>query len=348
METIWIYDVASKEWYEQPTSGTIPPGRRATCSVMVPAADLSSYQIYVFSGTLANEIHLLDLYVLSVPSFIWTKIDVSAAGYPDTLTMSAHECALHAGGRQMLIVPGTRNASLTADDYPMQWACNLGTAIRVFDTEDWVFRDTFDPTLKEAKVPQPIIKLIGGNGDGGATVKSPKGGWASGKQLETIFAKLNQPIMYDNGNITSNSTSTSRIPSPTDTNTPSGETLPADTIAGIAVGCVAGIVLVALLIYCVVRRRKDKKGGGQVAELQGPKEFYDPRVELGGGIRDTPQHELDGGYEPEVLMEQHMEYSSSPPGEVKKDSQEILPTGTIDTVTAGPLHLQEGYYEAKP
>ena len=345
METIWIYDIASQEWYEQQTSGTIPPGRRATCSVMVPAADLSSYQIYVFSGTLANEIHLLDLYVLSVPSFIWTKIDVSAAGYPDTLTMSGHECALHAGGRQMLIVPGIRNASLTAGDSPMQWACNSGTAIRVFDTEDWVFRGTFDPTLKEAKVPQPVIKLIGGNGDGGATVKSPKGGWASGTQLETIFAKLNQPIIYNNGNTTSKPTSTSRLPSPTDTNAPSGKSKPAGAIAGIAVGCVAGVGLVALIIFCVVRRRKIKKAGGQAAELQGS---YGPRVELGGGVRNTSQHELDGGYEPEVLMDQHMEYYSSQPGGVKNDSQEILPAGAIDTVSVNPLQPQEGYYGAKP
>ena len=62
--------------------------------------------------------------------------------------------------------------------------------------------------------------------------------------------------------------------------------------------------------------------------------------------------ELDEGYEPEVLMEQHSEYylSRHELEGAKKDSHEILrmPIGIIDSITVSPLYPRKGYYGARP
>ena len=58
---------------------------------MVPAPDFSSYQIYVFAGVVGTpEVRQLDMYVLSVPAFIWTKVPVE--GYPEKFGLGDHSC----------------------------------------------------------------------------------------------------------------------------------------------------------------------------------------------------------------------------------------------------------------
>jgi len=160
MGAIWIYDIKTSTWHAQIATGEIPVGRRQSCFFMVPAPDLSSYQIYTFSGTLQHEVvTLLDLYALTVPGFIWKKISLTDAGYPDTYPMNAHQCSLHQHGRRILIVPGNMNASTTTTAFT--FLCNNGTGIKVFDTHEWKFKSDFDPTITVLGVPKPIVDLIG-------------------------------------------------------------------------------------------------------------------------------------------------------------------------------------------
>ena len=81
MNEILVYDIATTAWMKQNATGDIPPPRVNTCTVLVPAPDLSSYQIYLFSGVAYEDVHLLDLYVLSMPMFSWTRIEIE--NYPD-------------------------------------------------------------------------------------------------------------------------------------------------------------------------------------------------------------------------------------------------------------------------
>ena len=81
MQEILVYDIKTSVWMMQNATGDIPPGRQNTCTVLVPAPDLSSYQIYVFSGLSTGDIRILDMYVLSIPMFSWTKIELK--NYPD-------------------------------------------------------------------------------------------------------------------------------------------------------------------------------------------------------------------------------------------------------------------------
>ena len=90
MDEIWIYNIETSMWILQKATGDIPPPRYKTCSVLVPAPDLSSFQIYVFSGLLSNDTKALDMYVLSIPTFFWTRIDIK--GYPNDWLISSMAC----------------------------------------------------------------------------------------------------------------------------------------------------------------------------------------------------------------------------------------------------------------
>lgn len=45
MDSITIYDIASKQWYEQKATGTIPEGRFGFCSVVVTDPSNSTYEM---------------------------------------------------------------------------------------------------------------------------------------------------------------------------------------------------------------------------------------------------------------------------------------------------------------
>lgn len=301
MKTIWVYDIATAKWHSQTTTGEIPEGRRQSCFFMVPAPDQSSYQIYIFSGTLATEDTVLDLYVLTVPGFIWTKISLADAGYPDTYGMNAHQCSPHAAGRQMLIVPGNMNASDTAE---FQFLCNNGTGIRIFDTQQWKFTNEFDPTKTEIGVPEPILTLIGGTTQGGAKVTQPEAGWQNAT-LGKIFSKRNEPINYnDNPTKTSDGTISTATPS----SAPASEKskLSSGAIAGIAVGAVIGCSAVFAIVYCLYRRRRNNIRRSAPVELNSHRAPVEAAAvvpgELPGAYYATHQ-ELGSGYMPSELMD---------------------------------------------
>ena len=91
MNEILIYDVETSKWMKQKVTGEIPSPRSYTCSVLVPAPDLSSFQIYLFSGTTQEGIYILDMHVLSIPAFTWTKID-DMKGYPNEWPIADMSC----------------------------------------------------------------------------------------------------------------------------------------------------------------------------------------------------------------------------------------------------------------
>ena len=89
MDEILVYDIETSTWMKQNATGDIPPGRQNTCTALVPAPDLSSYQIYVFSGV-SYDVRILDMYVLSIPMFSWTKIEMK--NYPEQYGIAEMAC----------------------------------------------------------------------------------------------------------------------------------------------------------------------------------------------------------------------------------------------------------------
>lgn len=90
MDEILIYDIETSTWMQQNATGDIPTPRYRTCSVLVPAPDLSSFQIYLFSGMTEGDIRILDMYVLSIPAFTWTKVGMT--NYPDEWPIADMAC----------------------------------------------------------------------------------------------------------------------------------------------------------------------------------------------------------------------------------------------------------------
>ena len=98
--------------------------------------------------------------------------------------------------RQFIIVPGFSNVTVANNTLPdgnvetLWFECNRGTKIHVFDTFDWEFKSEFDPDNQGPKVPPSIVKLVGGDETGGATLTQPEAGWGN-PYLGPIFSIRN-------------------------------------------------------------------------------------------------------------------------------------------------------------
>ncbi len=105
MSTVSVYDSANKLWYEQPTSGSpSPPQLAQGCAVVASAQDGSSHNIYWYGGF--DGLHLTepfsdDVWILSIPSFMWMKVYSGNS----THARAGHRC-FKPYPDQMLVVGG--------------------------------------------------------------------------------------------------------------------------------------------------------------------------------------------------------------------------------------------------
>lgn len=198
-------------------------------------------------------------------------------------------------GRQFIIVPGEANVTVSnqtttdgkTDNFWLE--CNKGTKVQVFDTYDWEFKPEFDPLNKGPKVPPTIVKLIGGNDTGGATLNQPEAGWDI-PALGSIFLTRNQ-IPLDLSNTTFH------------TSFPSGSTLgeaqnTAEPNKGAIIGGVTGgICVIALTMGVLIFLKKRQRSSPEPrAELQ----HTDLKVELQGNHYNNTPHELHAYEPPEI------------------------------------------------
>lgn len=158
MISIPVYDIASKQWYVQNTTGT-PPGQLTEfCSVYAAANDSSSFNIYIYGGydgLNANDLPTDDVWILSVPSFQWFKAYSGQASHG----RSGHKCVAPYPD-QMFVVGGMHQS---------QASC-VGGIIQVFDLNSLQFQDSYSPTTWASyQVPSMVSAFIGGDAQGGAT-----------------------------------------------------------------------------------------------------------------------------------------------------------------------------------
>lgn len=75
MSTIWMFNIATYQWYSQNASGTIPDMRRRFCVGATWAQDRNSFSIYMYGGLGIgpDDMGFDDVYILSIPSFRWVK-----------------------------------------------------------------------------------------------------------------------------------------------------------------------------------------------------------------------------------------------------------------------------------
>jgi Kelch motif len=153
METVSIYDITSQEWHLQNTTGDIPPQLTMFCSVVAPAQDGSSFNIYIYGGY--NGINQTDIpsdnvYILSVPQMVWTLAYTGQSNHG----RSGHKC-IRVYPDQMMVLGGIYAGTPTI--------CLDGGIIEVFNLNKLEFQDSYDPRLwDEYVVPDAITSNIGG------------------------------------------------------------------------------------------------------------------------------------------------------------------------------------------
>ncbi|KAA8651738.1 hypothetical protein EYZ11_000059 [Aspergillus tanneri] len=232
-------DNSNGTWYAQKASGDIPSGRTDFCLVSASAKDNSSHNIYMYGGKGANEAYD-DIYVLSIPSFTWTKI------YQGTSPRYGHTCHLVAN-RQMLTVGGTTSSDLASY---CDWE-EKGVAIFDMSTSgSSKWGSVYNAYAPAYQVPDTVYKVIGGDADGNANMNTPEHGFNT-PQIANIF---HQPMK-----------------SPTDAWESKDNSISGGAIAGAVVGSVAGAAAIfALVFFILLRKKKQVAQRGAMAGTGSP------------------------------------------------------------------------------
>ncbi|KAK6821965.1 hypothetical protein PG987_014790 [Apiospora arundinis] len=220
MKTIDVYDIESSVWYHQETRGEAPGVRVNPCAVVFSAPDASSFNIYLYGGQnllpVAGQTQYTDLWILTVPSFTWIKVDIEKDGQPPA--RAGHTC--HARDGQMIV------DRFGAADHPAD-----------ISPDNTILADSYG-----YRVPDIVQSVIGGHSDGGATATHPASGPATGGP----FATGKPPVFT----VTASGGSTATV-----TSSPNGSSNGSNNGASsgpkgglIAAGVIAG-VLGALALY---------------------------------------------------------------------------------------------------
>lgn len=152
MKTVAVYDVATKKWYQQNTTGEIPPQLTLFCSVLAIAEDRSSFNIHIYGGydgLQANSTPSDDVYILSVPQFVWTHAHNGTSGHG----RSSHKC-LSIYPDQMMVIGGI---------FQNQQDTCLDGIVEIFNINTLSFQDSYDPRIwDDYRVPDAVTANIGG------------------------------------------------------------------------------------------------------------------------------------------------------------------------------------------
>jgi len=265
MDEIIIYEIAEGKWYRQQATGDIPPDRRKSCGGAAWPKDQSSYNIYIYGGFGfgENATGFDDVWILTMPAFEWIK------WYPDTAGVQAYPhgsltCNV-VNNTQMIVMGGNFTFSDMCDAPTIQGQHNLNLGQNDVTHAKWA---AYQTNITGYDVPADILKVTGGTSQGGASVKAPSGGWGS-PDLSVYFA--------EEASFTARN-ATRTIPTPTSTPTPPPTIIPnpphkkSSSLGPIAGGVVGGIVLLAalaLLAFCLIRKKRRTRGVQPPTKPQG-------------------------------------------------------------------------------
>ena len=104
----------------------------------------------MYGGRGPKNVFLDDLWVLSLPGFVWQKI------YEGSSPRAGHTCHL-VGSRTMITVGGTANTNYVSP--PCDWETK---GIGVFEISNMVWGSVYNATQADYVVPTPVIAKIGG------------------------------------------------------------------------------------------------------------------------------------------------------------------------------------------
>ncbi|KAK4196303.1 hypothetical protein QBC40DRAFT_300413 [Triangularia verruculosa] len=164
MSTIDIYDVAGDRWYRQKTTGG-PGALTRGCAVVASAQDSSSFSIYYYGGYAgldSESRYSDDVWVLSLPSFTWTKLTAGTGK-----GRAAHRCVMPYPDQMMVIggqPPMNGKGTIPCLEEP----------IRVYNLSSGTWMNRYDPAVwANYTVPEAVRDKIRGSPTSGAEVTKP-------------------------------------------------------------------------------------------------------------------------------------------------------------------------------
>ena len=146
----YLRNAGEQLWYTQTATGQIPEPRGYFCTVLACASDNSSHNIYLYSGIGEDSAVYDDVYILSIPSFIWTKVNNG------TSPRFGHTC--HVVGNQMITVGGRATAEL-GQDFPCDWERR---GVGILDMSNVQWGSVFKPETQASTyfVPKAVQDAI--------------------------------------------------------------------------------------------------------------------------------------------------------------------------------------------
>jgi hypothetical protein len=302
MGRVLVYDSGNDVWYSQETTveggKSLPKGRMHFCAVAASAADNSSHNIYMYSGQPAKTWERFsDIWVLTIPHFHWIPLDVG-----NSLGRYSAGCA-KVDDRYMIAYGGSDPNTCDQDNY----------GLAMFDLNELQWTTKYEgPGKNSYAVPEPVLKAIGGNGQGGATKTSPSKGWNTAA-LETLFNKQKTATSTGPTPGGSNSTSSGPRGSSSILSGPDGSSpissgvakLSKTNVRAIVGGVVGGIISLAAIVglVCIVLRRRRRVNWG----VQDYPPSYQPHkaaeiteLDATGPLPEMPDPKRQTAYELEV------------------------------------------------
>lgn len=259
MSNINVYDIAADKWYTQATTGG-PSQLTRGCAVVQPAQDYSSFSIYYYGGY--DGLHYTDssdfkddVWVLSLPSFMWMKVASGRSGHG----RAGHKCVMPYPD-QMMVIGG---APAQPGDAP---TCVEGGFVELFNLSSTKWLDQYDPNVwSKYQIPSMIYQMIGGDEYGSATSSTPAAtGWAT-PALASVFA-----TSYPTSKITTYypyavaSANSSSLPTVSAHSGGGGSGVP--KYLPPLLGVILGLIVVSSIVVGILvwrRRRLFKKNGGR-------------------------------------------------------------------------------------
>ncbi|KAI1335029.1 hypothetical protein F5Y15DRAFT_428518 [Xylariaceae sp. FL0016] len=334
MTTIDVYDIKSSTWYHQETSGEAPQVRVNPCAVIFSAPDASSFNIYMYGGQnllpTGDQIQYTDIWILTIPSFTWIKVDTSTSNEPPA--RAGHACAARDG--QMVVFGGYIDPTTKCenpgiynfDASDLQWKSSFSAADHPAD-------DNADNTVLAGsygyQVPDAVQSVVGGSSDGGATATQPASGPATDGPFKTGTAPV-FTITAAGSTATVSSGGNGSGPVSTSNSGASPGTIAAGVIAGLAglIACYLGFCawlwrrqVRAYRRHMAVANRayppsenSDGEGAGANALSAFPPTHAPGTLAAGlaaAGVRDSSSREKATSRERERLRKHHQRGSSS-------------------------------------
>lgn len=279
MNIIDVYDIANSTWYKQTTSGKYPSLRVNPCAVAASAPDGSSTNVYLYGGQnlipYGDQIQYDDMWILTIPSFTWIEVDTTGQSVPPARV--GHTCNIWDG--QIVVIGGYTGPDLSCDSgFYVFSASNLTwqnqfTALSGGNDQNQQVAQQHDSSGLSGsygyQVPGAVQSVIGGHGNGGATITAPaqsatQGPLATGKPITYTVTGANGAVVTETGTSLVNGSSSN------DNHGPNVGAI----VAGVVAGCFA--VLAAYLGFCawVYRRQlalyKNHVAASQRAAASGP------------------------------------------------------------------------------